>query len=248
VPKPETVDRFRIIAEAEASEMGPIIAQLSRMGLSNINFELITDVVTFKQKVTHEVPATEHLAAWVADHPTFTSSDATRYFRESGRTSGAVYYAIRMLTEKKIIKKLGDSSYSRTDVKAIEAGDHTKEPKLKKKREQKEPPKKFAKRGEDVILAFARRNHGRFNTAKLTEVFLKEGRAQGSVYASVNELLSTNMIKRVGDKGSGQYILTTKANGKPDGKTPKPKQKPAKEDPKQNGGVPPETETEVANG
>ena len=44
-PPQPPIDRFRIICEAEAADMGPIIAQLSRMGLTNIGFELMTDVV-----------------------------------------------------------------------------------------------------------------------------------------------------------------------------------------------------------
>ena len=211
--KPPTIDRFRIMCEAEAAEMGPIIAQLSRMGLTNVHFELITDVVRFgKNGPRPEISSQELLTAWIKDHPTFKALDAVKHFAEHGRSNTAVYPALAVLCEKGVLKKNAPGNYSRTDVKAIEAGEHTKVPAKKKQRAVTEHRKTFAKRGEDVILAYAKRNHRRFNVGKLVEIFTKEGRARNSVYASVNALLEQKQAKRVGASGSGEYVLTNKAS------------------------------------
>ena len=83
----------------------------------------------------------------------------------------------------------------------------------------KGPPKTFDKTGEDVVLSYARRNHGRFNTPKLVEIFEREGRAKNSVYASIDALMKQKLAKRIGEKGGGQYALLNKP-------APKPKTKP----------------------
>jgi hypothetical protein len=211
MPKLPTTDRFRIICEAEAQEMGLIVAQLTRMGLTNVHFELITDVIGYRQNAKHEVKAEDFLAEWIKDHATFRAAEAVQHFRDNGRTDGAGYTALRMLCEKKILNKISGGNYSRADVKAIEAGKHTKTEKTEKKTE----PKTFSKSAEHVILSFARRNHGRFSTTRLIPAFEKEGRARGSVYASINKLLTNKLAKRVGDAGSGEYVLTAKATPKP---------------------------------
>ena len=69
----------------------------------------------------------------------------------------------------------------------------------------------FEKPGVDVILTYARRNHGRFNTTKLIELFEAEGRERGGVYGSINRMLKRKLIKRIGDTGSGSYVLLQKA-------------------------------------
>jgi hypothetical protein len=151
------------------------------------------------------------LAEWIKEHPTFKAIEAVQYFEEQGRTKGSTYPALGVLVEKGILKKLGPGDYARADVKHLAAP--------KKKRVAKGPLKTFDKRGEDVVLSYARRNHGRFNTPKLVELFTREGRAKNSVYASIDALMKQKLVKRVGEKGDGQYVLLNKT-------APKPKPKP----------------------
>jgi hypothetical protein len=234
----ETIDRFRIIAEAAAAEMGPIIAQLSRMGLTNISFELITDVVNFKQNVKHDVTATDFLAGWLAEHPTFSQKDVTKMFKENGRTSAAGYYAMKQLNEAHVIKKLDDNgNYSRADVKHIEA---PKEKAAKPAKEQKPEPKRVMHEVDhrEFILRYMRSHGGRASAPKLRDYFTKHQRKTTSVGGALNWLARTKMIKLLGE---GEYLLLTKGGAKSPAKTP------AKEEPKLNGAVP-QTETEATNG
>ncbi|MCP1761911.1 hypothetical protein [Bradyrhizobium japonicum] len=191
-------DRFRITCETSESEMGVLIAQLTRMGFTNISFELITDVPAFRRNAARDgqQSASEFALAWISENLTFNARDLVKHFKADGRNSSACYYAVKKLVEVGTIIDLGNRNYQRADVKAIEAPDAA--------------PKKFATRGEDEILKFARQHGGKFNTAQIVKLFEEHGRARNSVYASTNALLNEKMIKRVGESGSGDYRLLAK--------------------------------------
>jgi len=209
MPKPPPVEYFRVTCEVDAATLGATIAALTKMGVARIATDLVTAEATFKQKNSYAIKTEDFLAEWIAEHPTFRASEAVKHCRADGRTDGAAYTALRMMVENKFLKKLSPGQYSRTDVKALAAP----------QKKGAKPHKTFAKRGEDVILSYAKRNHGRFNTAKLVEIFIAEGRARNSVYASIDALMKDRLVKRVGDAGSGQYVLLAKAAKKAPKKT-----------------------------
>lgn len=120
--QPEMRDRFRIFAETSSEAMGPLLAQLTRMGLENIGYELVTDVHRFAQngeRKVHNTTGDEFAKTYIADHPTFRARDLIQYFRDADRTEGSGYTSIRNFVKKKIIKKLSPGNYQRSDVKAI---------------------------------------------------------------------------------------------------------------------------------
>ncbi|WP_166304385.1 hypothetical protein [Bradyrhizobium sp. 2S1] len=188
--------------------MGPIIAQLSRMGLTNIGFELITDVPAFKRNERHEVSAEDFALAFVNEHLTFSGRDLSAHFKAAGRTASSSYYAVRKLIGAGEIVDLGDRNYQRADVRAIEP------PKTET------APKKFDTPASAEILKFARKHGGKFNTEQLVALFAEQGRARGTVYGSVNKMLTEKLIKRVGASGSGDYMLLAKAKAKSNPKKP----------------------------
>jgi hypothetical protein len=198
--KTETIDRFTISIDVDSDEMGLVVATLNRLPLKNkkIRFDMTTEVRTFNNKTVHEVKAEEFLAAWVADHPTFKASDAVKHFRDNGRNDGACYGALRMLCEKKILKKLEAGHYARADIKQIAA------------------PKKLEREHHEIdhrefILRYARQHHGRMSTAKLRAHFDLHGRKPTSVGGALNVLLQKKMIKSLGD---GEYELRAKPETK----------------------------------
>jgi hypothetical protein len=202
---PQTSDHFKLIINRLSPEqLGVVIADLAKREIFDIRPELITDVVTFKNKGQNGA-STELITAWSVDHPTFQAVEVCRHFESLGLSRGAAYPALGVLVEKGVLVKSAPGHYRRADVKQLEP------PKPARKMRDEKPHKTFDKRGEDVILTHARRNHGRFNTQKLIEMFTTEGRARNSVYASIDGLLKKKMVKRVGDAGSGQYVLLTKA-------------------------------------
>jgi hypothetical protein len=220
--KVETVERFNIIAEADTPEMmGRGIAALTREGFSKIRYELVTDVLAYKNKPTHEISTAEFLASWIKDHVHFKAIEAVKAFRADGRGSGNVAYpALGDMVEKGILKKVGPGEYARADQKALPAPEKNKANKA-----NKASPKHFDKSATEMILSLMRRNHGRSNAAKLTEIFAAQGRARGSVSSAIDKLIKHKMIKRT---ESGSYLLLAK------GQTARKKEIDAKK-PKANG-------------
>jgi Fe2+ or Zn2+ uptake regulation protein len=234
MPKLPTVEFFEVTVQCPKDVLGELVADLNKRNLTHVNFNLVSATKTFTKNAKPEVASQDLLAEWIKEHPTFKAIEAVKYFEEQGRTKGSTYPALGILVEKGVLKKLGPGDYARADVKALAPP--------KKKRVAKGPPKTFDKRGEDVVLSYAKRNHGRFNTPKLVEIFQREGRAKNSVYASIDALMKQKLVKRVGEKGGGQYVLLNKATASPKAK---PKKPPAQ---KLNGEAPAPVEVELPAG
>lgn len=209
---PATVDRFKLSCEVEVSDLGAIIAQLTKMGLTNLHFELMTDVLNFRKKANHDIKASEFLRPWLADHPTFKAREAIKLFRDDGRTDGAGYSALRELTDEGVLKKLGEGNYARADVKAIAA------PKKKAKPDKPAAPDRtrYAVPNPALIMRVAKRHKGTFTSKQMKKAFEKDGRPTGSVAPALTDLLGKKAIKRVGE---GEYQIieapAPKTNGAP---------------------------------
>lgn len=211
---PDTIDRIGFYFETSIDEAGKFIAMLTKEGVQAMRHELITDVITFKKGAHHAISAEAFLTNWIADHPTFKVSEAVKFCKEDGRTAGACYTALRLMVEKKVLKKLGEGNYARADVKSL--APPKKKPTEKKAAAKKgaKPHKSFEKTGMEVIMSYAKRNHGRCNTAKLLDLFEAEGRARNSVYAPLEKLVKAKKLKRVGEEAGGQFMLMNdQANG-----------------------------------
>ncbi len=231
MPKPPPIEYFMLSTPTPKSLLGEAVAALTNLGLTEINFELMTDVPAFaRNKSTHEVKAADFLGAFIAEHPTFSQKEVSALFKKDGRQASAGYYAMSKLLEQGVIKKLDDNgNYSRADVKQIAA------PK-KAKTKPAITRDKFDVNHRDFILGYARQHNGRMSGTKLREYFEKHGRKAASVGGALNMLKQRKLIKLLGD---GEYVLASKVAPKP---------KPAKEPAKANGIAPPVTETEAANG
>jgi hypothetical protein len=228
MPKQQTSERFMISCEAEHTQLGGIVAQLTKMGLTNIKFELVSDVRSFARNTPPKDGITniDFLRAWTDTHPTFKAIEAQRYFREAGRPP--VYPSIRYLIDEGVLKKLGPGDYSRTDVK------HIAPPKTKTKvatKAKKHQPS-FDLSAEETLLRIGRRNHGRFTSELAKKHFAVLGRAPTGVGPCINKLMKAGLIKR---GATGSYSLTAKAMAGPKGKTKT----------KANGAMPPPVADEV---
>jgi hypothetical protein len=211
MPKQPVQQRFRISCEVDVADLGPAMVALAHIaGLTVTGSELVTDVATFKSrpKQTHDVKAEDYLIDWIADHPEFKAKEAVEHFREAGRTDGACYTALRVLCERKLLRKLGEGRYSRLDAKH--------QPKKKNptpvRRDVSHPA---------FLLRLASRNHSRFNTAWAKTQFEKDKRSPGNVSPTIAKLMKDKQIKRVSES---EYVLLQKAaKSKPGRKTPKAK-------------------------
>lgn len=115
-------DRFRIMCEADASDMGVLLAHMTRMGITNIGFELVTEVRRFASNSAPKrfaVTSEQAIRAYIANNPTFAVADLVQSFRSEGRTSGAAYATVHKLVRDGVLVKLGGGNYQRSDVKAL---------------------------------------------------------------------------------------------------------------------------------
>jgi len=198
MPKLPTVDRFRLSCEVAVSDLGPIIAQLTKMGLTNINFELMTDVLAFAEKVKHDVRSPDHLKAWTEDHPTFKAIDAVNHFRNTGRGNGsAAYPALAELVEAGVLKKLGSGNYARADVKHIAAPKKEAKPKG-------DTQNRYTVPHTGLIMRLIKRKHGHITTEQIKDGFEKDGRPRASASPAIKDCLDKKLIKRVAD---GEYEM-----------------------------------------
>jgi len=122
---PATVDRFRIHAETSKEHMGHVLAELTKMGLANIGYELVTDVLTFRTKSgprkVHEVNGDDFARAFVKENASFAAIQLVNHFKENDRTDRMAYKALRALVKEGAIKKLSLGHYQRAGVKALPA-------------------------------------------------------------------------------------------------------------------------------
>jgi hypothetical protein len=203
--KPPPDQRFRISCEVDVGNLGPVMVALAHVeGLTVTGSELITDVPKYKANTgysTHHIKSEPYLEAWVADHPTFRAIEAVNHFKADGRTAGACYTALRVMSSDGRLKKLGEGMYSLPGVKALPA------PKGKKTRVDKKPKKQKDVPAVEFALRTMRRTHGRMSSLTLKKHFENDGRAPTGVGPVLNRLLDEKRIKRVGE---GLYEITPK--------------------------------------
>jgi hypothetical protein len=198
--EPETIDRYRIFAETSMEQMGFVLAALTRMGLQNISYELITDVNRFKTKErkVHEVSAEDLAAAFVKENARFKSSDLVAHFKAAGREATSAYYGIKKLTDANVIRKSVGGEFVR--VEALPA------PAKAVKTRPANPVRRFEVLNKDLI-ADAIKGRKQFTMAELRDVFAKEGRNEKSISPILTGMIAAKRIKAV---SPGQYLVLAK--------------------------------------
>lgn len=205
-------DRFRIICEADAEHMGALLAQMTRMGLENIGYELITDIRTFNKnapRVVHEKSADELFQEFLKDHPSFLSKDVTTFFKAADRPSTAAYPVIGAAVKAGFIVKVGPASYARSDVKAIAPPAPAKgnaAPAKEKSRRGGAAPRHEVSNKEFIWNAVKNRKH--FKMEEVIALFNQEGRLPKSISPQISVMAKEKLIKVT---GIGTYDVTPNA-------------------------------------
>jgi ribosomal protein S25 len=183
------------------------MATLTKLGMTNLHYELITDVQNFRQKSSHDIKGQDFLTAWIADHPTFAAKEAVNAFRADGRHEAGAYTALRALTEEGVLKKLSPGNYSRTDVKAIAAPAKKAKATKSKAKAKGATKKKSAGTHLDFIERIGRRHKGgEFTSIRVKELFEKDGRPVSSVDPTLRAMAEKGTIKHT---GKGEWKIAT---------------------------------------
>lgn len=211
---PVTRERFRIHAEASKEQMGHVLAELTRLGLDNVGYELITDIKAWgtAERKTHATTAEQAITEYIKDNPTFAIGGLVEHFKAEGRTTGALYQAAKVMVKKKLLTRLGDGNYQRADVKAI-APPKSTEKKLKRPGNKVH---RYEVMNKDVILK-AIKGRAKFTVAELQKLFKKMKRNPKSVSAII-ALLKRDKIITALDQGTYSWgrkpaLASPKRNG-----------------------------------
>lgn len=205
--KEATRDRFRIYAETSSEAMGPLLATLTRLGLENIGYELITDVPRFNKngpRKVYETSTEDFVKAFLEENATFRAIDLVNYFEKDGRSRNAAYPTITKMVASDLIKKIGQGVYQRADVKALAA---PIEAEKKPHALTGKAPPKFEMSGADVIWRHIR-NRQKFGTKELAVLFRALGRNHHSVSPIITKMVQKKQVKPLGD---GEYAVLKKA-------------------------------------
>ncbi len=192
---PEAVDRYRIHADTSLEQMGFVLAALTRMGLDNIGYELITEVATFKKK---NGGGNELGSKFIADHPTFEIGEMVKHFVANGFSNTTAYHAAKRFVENKQLRKLDGGGYQRTDVKAIAAPE--------RKPGHGGAPR-FEITGYDAVWRHIKKRKG-FKVSELAVLFRAQGRKTNSGGPIIAKMAKQKLIKAL---GGGEYLVVKKA-------------------------------------
>jgi hypothetical protein len=184
-----TEERFRIHAESSKDEMGHILAELTKLGLQNIGYELITDVITFRKngaRKVYDVTGTEFARAFLKENASFAAIQLVNHFKANDRTNGLAYKAIRDLVGTGELKKLGPGNYQRAGVKALPA------PKYKRPAPHVGPRQEVGNK--EIVLSLIK-GRAKFTVKDLQNQFSKKGRNPKSVSPIITKLAQAGIIR-----------------------------------------------------
>src|SRR3954468_5695090 len=90
--KPETREVYRIHGETSKVEFGEYLAVLTKMGMQNIGYELVTEVARYKEKrqrpdggETAGLSNEDIVRAFAAKNPSFAAKEVVAHFEAAGR-------------------------------------------------------------------------------------------------------------------------------------------------------------------
>jgi hypothetical protein len=199
--QPETIDRIEIIALAPLELVGVGLAALTKLGFENVGFRVITDVLKFKQRTTHETSAMDLGLAFVKKNARFTRGQLADHFAKAGRAPTNAYYVISKLHENNIVAKSGNE-YVR--VEALMA------PAKKQKQKKRMPTQRYEVGNEELITNLIK-GREQFTSRELIELLVKKGRSGKSVSPILWKMAKNKKIKA---NGAGTYtVMNGAANG-----------------------------------
>lgn len=208
----ETRDRFKIMAEVESEALGPLLAQLARMGLQNMGYELITDVVTFKGRAKHDVSNVDTARAWVVDHPAFSASQLVEHFAAMGRSAVVARSALQSLHLTGEVSRLEKGHYRRVDKQLAPPAAETSPDQQGRKRTRVDGPRVVRDINNWDFIAGLLKSRKQITMLAIREAFTEDGRNPHSASPIVSSFCKQKLMKALGD---GAYEVLKVAKSKP---------------------------------
>jgi len=149
---PATAERFRIHAESSMEHMGFVLAELTKLGLQNVGYELITDVVTFrkngarkasaapaspvpKKRLRREIKNKDVILKRIKGRASFTLKELRDHFMNIGRNPVSISPLVDQMLKANLVTRLDAGVYAWGKVKKKKAAKKTVVA-VKKKRDE----------------------------------------------------------------------------------------------------------------
>ncbi len=227
--------RFKIHFDIDADKAGPILATLTLMGVENVGYEVVTDIKAWGKgpQKRYDSTAVETTAAWMEKNPTFHVRELGQHFKDQGRSQTTAHYAVRVMSEKGLIRDLGDGNYQSMAIKHIEgpkpkalpapppknlsvrvkkkAKAAAKAAEPEKRTRPPNPTARFEVTNRDLIEKKIK-NRKRFTVKELQQFFRDEKRNDHSVSPILTKLIADKRIKMI-QPGEYEVLPHNKANG-----------------------------------
>jgi hypothetical protein len=208
--QPETQDHYRIHADnIEFVGLGAVLAALARLGIVNVTYELVTDILAYKVAPrVFDIDAKELARTFIKQHHSFKARELTAVFEQEGRSQANGFSVIKKLVELGELRSLGGGHYQSTDVKALAAP-----------AEAAQLPKAGAEQSADakqrrypissiVLIWNAIQRRKEVTRAEIAQMMIDAGRPKKSTDGVVGKLKEGGKLKSVSD---GVYeVIKTK--------------------------------------
>jgi hypothetical protein len=201
--QPETQDRYRIQADNIPLEgLGPVLAALVRLGIINVTYELVTDILAYKAAPrVFDVEAIDAARTFIKQHHTFKARELTRVFEQEGRSAANGFSVMKRLVELGELRKLGGGHYQSTDIKALAPPAAEAEPESAPAARNSKAgvaPKRYPVSSIIVVMnAIAKRKQ--VTRAEITEIMLENGRPKKSVDGVIGKLKEGGKLKNISE-------------------------------------------------
>jgi hypothetical protein len=215
--QPETHDHFRIHADNIGLEgLGVVLTALARLGITNVTYELVTDILAYKVPVrVFETDALDLARTFIKQHHTFKARELTLVFEQSGRSAANGFSVMKKLVELNELRKLGGGHYQSTEVKALAAPEDSAKP-----AQPAEPAKPHARAGippkrypvsNIVLLWNAIERRKQITRAEMAQILVDNERPKKSIDGVVGKLKEAGRLKSLSD-GVYEILKPAKAS------------------------------------
>ena len=200
--QPETKDRYRIQADNIPLEgLGVVLAALARVGINNVQYELVTDILAYKAPPrVFETDAIEVARTFIKQHHTFKACELTTVFEQERRSQASGFSVIRRLVELGELRKLGGGHYQSTDVKALAAPEEAAKPPQESEPEDSTAAtkKRYSVSNIDLVWNGIKRR-SKASRQEMTQILVDGDRPKSSVNSLTAKLVERGKLMALGE-------------------------------------------------
>lgn len=204
----QSSDYFKVFFDIDVNALGAVVAVLTKMGLPNVGYELVTEIRSFGTNRKYAETGIVTALRTMMDGAPHAAKDMREAFRAAGRDTNSVPSVISSMVEKGLAKKTGPGTYRLTAAgvkRAIKTQqpDQDSAPALALPKPQQQSDKTAGEVIEQLL------SDGKpHDLAEMRKLFESLGRQASSVSGQISIMIGEKTITRV---SSGVYQAGTPA-------------------------------------